>query len=135
MIAPDRELAQQFVATLPQTRAFQILADLKSYPPQQTLEIRLRQLKPHVILLDLASRPGGRERADPVSSPRLTPPVHVVGLHTHNDSDRDPAVAAGRAPASFCTRPSSRPRSATPSRGCAACVQPEAPVDRRKPGT
>ena len=46
LIAPNRELAQQFLATLPQTRAFQILADLKSYPPQQTLEIRARQLKP-----------------------------------------------------------------------------------------
>ena len=40
MIAPNRDLAQQFLATLPQTRAFQILADLKSYPPHQTLEIR-----------------------------------------------------------------------------------------------
>ena len=56
LIAPNRELAQQFLATLPQTRAFQILADLKSYPPQQTLEIRARQLKPHVVLLDLATR-------------------------------------------------------------------------------
>ncbi len=55
LIAPNRDLAQQFVATLPQTRAFQILADLKSYPPPQTLEVRVRQLKPHVILLDLAS--------------------------------------------------------------------------------
>ena len=57
LIAPNRELAQQFLATLPQTRAFQILADLKSYPPHQTLEIRVRQLKPHVVLLDLASDP------------------------------------------------------------------------------
>ena len=55
LIAPNRDLAQQFVATLPQTRAFQILADLKSYPPAQTLEIRIRQLKPHAILLDLAT--------------------------------------------------------------------------------
>ena len=55
LIAPDRDLAQQFLATLPQTRAFQILADLKSYPPQQTLEIRIKQLKPNVVLLDLAS--------------------------------------------------------------------------------
>ena len=56
LIAPNRDLAQQFLATLPQTRAFQILADLKSYPPQQTLEIRARQLKPNVVLLDLATR-------------------------------------------------------------------------------
>ena len=30
LIAPNRELAQQFLATLPQTRAFQILADLRA---------------------------------------------------------------------------------------------------------
>ena len=66
LIAPNRELAQQFLATLPQTRAFQILADLKSYPPQQTLEIRARQLKPNVVLLDLATRSGGRRGTDPL---------------------------------------------------------------------
>src|ERR1700724_2701458 len=55
LISPNRDLAQQFLATLPQTGAFQILADLKNYPPQQTLEIRARQLKPRVVLLDLAS--------------------------------------------------------------------------------
>ena len=55
LIAPDRALAQQFLATLPQTRAFQILADLKSYPPHQTLDIRARQLRPNIILLDLAT--------------------------------------------------------------------------------
>jgi hypothetical protein len=55
LIAPNRDLAGQLLATLSQTRAFQILADLKSYPPQQTLEIRARQLKPDVVLLDLAT--------------------------------------------------------------------------------
>jgi len=85
LIAPNRELAQQFLATLPQTRAFQILADLKSYPPSQTLEIRARQLKPDVVLLDLAS-----DLAAAIELIRfiaaLNPPVHAVGLHTHNDS-------------------------------------------------
>jgi pilus assembly protein CpaE len=85
LIAPDRALAQEFLATLPQTQAFQILADLKSYPPQQTLEIRLRQLKPNVMLLDLASDPAAAlELTRFVAA--LTPPVLVVGLHTHNDS-------------------------------------------------
>ena len=84
LIAPDRDLAQQFLDTLPQTRAFQILADLKNYPPHQTLEIRARQLKPQVILLDLASDLGAAtELVRSVSA--LTPPVQVVGLHTHND--------------------------------------------------
>src|SRR6185295_4954949 len=85
LIAPNRDLAQQFVATLPQTRAFQILADLKSYPPAQTLEIRARQLKPNVVLLDLASdSAAATELIRSIAA--LTPPVHVVGLHTQNDS-------------------------------------------------
>src|SRR5450631_3302934 len=86
LIAPNRELAQQFVATLPQTRAFQILADLKSYPPAQTLEIRIRQLKPHAILLDLATDLAvATELIRFITG--LTPPVQVVGLDTRNDSD------------------------------------------------
>src|SRR5580698_2170430 len=85
LIAPHRELAQQFLATLPQTRAFQILADLKSYPPHQTLDIRARQLKPNVILLDLVTDLAAAvELIKWVAA--LNPPVHVVGLHTHNDS-------------------------------------------------
>src|ERR1700691_1873240 len=85
LIAPNRDLAQQFLATLPQTRAFQILADLKSYPPQQTLEIRARQLKPNLILLDLAT--DLTAATDLVRyAASLTPPIPVVGLHTHNDS-------------------------------------------------
>jgi len=85
LIAPDRDLAQQFLGTLPQTRAFQILADLKSYPPAQTLEIRVRQLKPSVILLDVASDPSAATELIKYIS-GLTPPLHVVGLHTHGDS-------------------------------------------------
>jgi pilus assembly protein CpaE len=85
LIAPDRALAQQFLATLPQTRTFQILADLKSYPPQQTLEIRIKQLKPNVVLLDLSSDLNGAVEVIRFIA-AMTPPVHVVGLSTHNDS-------------------------------------------------
>src|SRR5579864_3494363 len=85
LIAPHRGLAQQLLDTLPQTKAFQILADLKSYPPHQTLEIRVRQLKPHVILLDLATDLAAAVDLIKMIA-ALNPPVHVVGLHTHNDS-------------------------------------------------
>ena len=86
LIAPDRDLAQQFLATLPQTRAFQILADLKSYPPQPTLEIRARQLKPQAVLLDLASDLNAATELVRYLA-TLTPAVQVIGLHTHNDPD------------------------------------------------
>lgn len=86
LISPNRELADLFLSTLPQTRAFQILADLKSYPPEQTVAIRTRQLKPEVILLDLST-----DLAVAVDLIRfiatLNPPVQVVGLHTVNDSE------------------------------------------------
>ncbi len=85
LIAPDRALAQQFLATLPQTRAFQILADLKSYPPQQTLEIRIKQLKPNVVLLDLSSDLGAAVEVVKFIA-AMSPSVHVVGLNTQNDS-------------------------------------------------
>ena len=85
MIAPNRELADQFLATLPETRAFQILADLKTYPPQQTLDIRLRQLKPDVVLLDMATNiEVASELVRFIASFR--PVTQVVGMHTHNDS-------------------------------------------------
>src|SRR5271167_2189613 len=86
LIAPDRDLAQQLLNTLPQTRTFQILADLKSYPPQQTLEIRIKQLKPNIVLLDLSSDLNAAVEVIKFIA-AMTPPVHVVGLNTLNDSN------------------------------------------------
>ena len=85
LISPNRELAARFTATLAQTKAFQILADLKSYPNAQTLEIRARQLNPHVVLLDLATDLNAATELIRVVA-GMTPPVQVVGLHTHSDS-------------------------------------------------
>ncbi|MEI9811235.1 MAG: P-loop NTPase [Acidobacteriota bacterium] len=85
LIAPDRALATEFLATLPHSRSFQVLADLKSYPPTQTIEMRVRQLRPHVVLLDLAT---DLEAAVGLirQLATLDPPVQVVGLHRANDS-------------------------------------------------
>jgi pilus assembly protein CpaE len=85
-ILPDRELASQFSAAIERTRAFQILSEFKSYPSHQTLEIRLRQTKPDIVLLDLASDLElACELIRCVSSLNLQ--THVVGLHVRNDSD------------------------------------------------
>ncbi|HEY1207196.1 MAG: hypothetical protein ABSH46_20415 [Bryobacteraceae bacterium] len=85
MIAPDRQLARQFEESATATRGFQILADLKSYPSQQTLDIRLRQLEPEVVLLDLAT---DLEQAAALvrSVTAANPAIHVIGLHARNDS-------------------------------------------------
>jgi pilus assembly protein CpaE len=85
-IVPNRELASQFSLAIEHTRAFQVLAELKQYPSQQTLEMRLRQTKPDVILLDLATDLDvACELIRSVLS--LNHPTHVVGLHVRNDSD------------------------------------------------
>ena len=86
VISPNRELAQQFSATLPTTRAFHVLAEMKSYPPVQTLDIRLRQLRPDLVFLDLASDlDQAAELIEFIAG--IRPPVFVVGLHFLNDSE------------------------------------------------
>src|SRR5213594_1072403 len=86
VISPNRELAQQFSATLPVTRAFHILAEMKSYPPVQTLDIRLRQLRPDLVFLDLATDlDKAAELIEFIAG--IRPPVFVVGLHFLNDSE------------------------------------------------
>ena len=86
LISPNREIADQFSKTLAITRAFQVIGDLKTYPTAQVLDMRLRQLRPDVVLLDVASDLDSacsliRHLAE------LQPPIHVVGLHTTQDSD------------------------------------------------
>jgi pilus assembly protein CpaE len=85
-IVPDRELASQFTVSNDRTRSFQIVADLKVYPTNQALEVRLRQAKPDVILLDLASDlDAACELIRGVTL--LNQQTHIVGLHLRNDSD------------------------------------------------
>ena len=126
LIAPDRELAQKFLNTLPGTRFFQILADLKSYPPPQTLEIRARQLKPQAVLIDVATDPGqALELIRFIAG--LNPPVLAVGLHTTNDSGA--ILNALRAGASeFLYAPFDAAGQNEAVTRLARMVQPEAPA-------
>jgi len=86
LIAPDRELARQLTAGLAETKTFQILSELKSYPQEATLDLRLRQIQPEVVLLDLAT---DFEVASALIRhiSGLHPPVYVIGLHFQNDAD------------------------------------------------
>lgn len=85
-IIPDRGLASQLSAAISGAGIFQILSQFNSYPSLQALEIRLRQTKPDVILLDLATDLDlACELIHCVSS--LSLQTHVVGLHVRNDSD------------------------------------------------
>ena len=86
LIAPDRDLAAQFTSGVSQARAFQIVADLKSYVPEQTLEMRLRQLKPVVVLVDTAT---DLDQACGVieAVARILPEAHTIALHRASDSE------------------------------------------------
>ena len=55
LIAPNRLLADQFSATQSECRSFQILSEMRSYPTVQSLDIRMRQMRPNVVLLDVTS--------------------------------------------------------------------------------
>lgn len=86
LVSPNRDLADQFQRSAQETRTFEILADLKSYPSRQTLDIRLRQLKPEVVLLDVATNlDQAAELIEFVAAFR--PLTLVVALHTHSDSE------------------------------------------------
>ena len=85
LISPDREMAAALSATLDESRAFQILSDLKEYPAPNALDIRLRQLKPDVLLIDAATN---LEAACELirSCAAGQPPVLTVGLDRANNT-------------------------------------------------
>lgn len=86
LICPNRDLAQQFVASLTDSKAFQIVGDLKNYPTPQTLDIRIRQLQPDVVLIDLATNLDLACTLIELVTP-IRPEVHVVGIHATNDPE------------------------------------------------
>lgn len=86
MISPNRRIAEEFLESLGRNRAFEILADLRAYPTASNLETRIRQLRPDVLLLDVATDLDvAGELIRLVTS--QTSPVQVIGLHVSNDSE------------------------------------------------
>ncbi len=86
LVAKDRALAEQFLSASAEPRVFEVLADLKDYPPAPTLEMRLRQIQPDVLLMDLSSDFGTAAGLIQAAA-SMQPPVHVIGLHHHTDPD------------------------------------------------
>ncbi|MBI1897664.1 MAG: hypothetical protein HYS04_14230 [Acidobacteria bacterium] len=85
LISPSRALAEQFAASLQVSRAFRILADVPQYLSPHQIDGKLHQLRPDVLLLDVGtSLDAACELIRFATS--LRPPVHVIGLHLHNDS-------------------------------------------------
>jgi pilus assembly protein CpaE len=84
LICPDKDLAAQVAQAFAEVKAFELVSELRSYPQPQTMEIRLRQAQPEVVLLDLSS---DFEQAKQVLRFVVSyrPPVQVVGLHRSSD--------------------------------------------------
>jgi pilus assembly protein CpaE len=86
LLIADSELGHQFARAIEQSRAFQIISELKAYPSEQSLEIRLKQLRPDVVVLDLASNlDTSCKLIQSVAACGST--AQVIGIHLRNDSE------------------------------------------------
>ncbi len=85
LIAPNRALASQLMDSAGRLGAFDILLDLKSYPAPNTLDIRVRQLQPAVVLLDVDSSLDNAIELIAAST-QSNPGVSIVALDTRSDS-------------------------------------------------
>lgn len=85
-IAPDRALALEFSNACSEIRVFEILMDLKTYPSEQTLEIRMKQLQPAAVLIDVATDAEAADRLIGFVS-HLSPDISVVAIDRRSDSD------------------------------------------------
>ena len=86
LICPNRALAQQFTTTLADNKTFNILADVKNYPTPQALDMRVRQLRPDLILLDLSSSLDTALGLMPYIT-SFRPTVHIIGLHQTSEAE------------------------------------------------
>ncbi len=86
LISPDKQLSRQFLDRVPEAQVFQVAAEIKAYPNRKTLEIRLEQVRPDVLLIDLASN---LEAACDVirEAAACAPGCRIAGLHWTNDSE------------------------------------------------
>jgi pilus assembly protein CpaE len=84
-ICPGRELSQQFAAAGRQDKFFDVVAELQNYPAAAPLEIRMRQLRPEVLLVDVATDLAVASKLIQQITEAL-PAVPVVGLHLASDA-------------------------------------------------
>ncbi len=83
LIAPDPALSAQFSSSALKQEAFEMLLELKNYPSEQTLDIRVRQLQPEVVLVDVAANLDGAVDLI-VHLVRTHPEIIVVALDRQN---------------------------------------------------
>ncbi|MBZ2178984.1 MAG: CpaE family protein [Acidobacteriota bacterium] len=86
LICPNRDLAESFLQNLTKAGVFQVIADLRDYPVEQVLEMRLRQMVPRVVIIDVMSDLDAACGLLQLLA-SLRPPVHSVGLHMVQDGE------------------------------------------------
>lgn len=85
LISPDKELAAAAQKAFAEAKIFEVVSELRNYPPPQTAEIRIRQAQPDVVLIDLATdMDAARGLLRAIAGMR--PPLPVVGLGRSNDA-------------------------------------------------
>ena len=85
-ILPSRNLAQQFLRALPESRAFQIAAEWTGYPGLAKLDSQLRQARPDVLLVDVTADLA-QATAIIAAAAALANPVPVIALHVANEGN------------------------------------------------
>jgi len=85
-ILPNRNLAQQFLRALPESRAFQITAEWTGYPDLAKLDSQLRQARPDVLLVDVTADLA-QATAIMAGAAALAAPIPVIALHVANEGD------------------------------------------------
>jgi pilus assembly protein CpaE len=86
LISPDRELSALLERACTSSKLFEVLADLKSYPVEQTLEIRLRQIQPEVVLVDVATDFEASEQVLRFLA-SFQPPIQAIAVHHGNQPE------------------------------------------------
>ena len=84
-ILPNRSLAQQFLSALPESRAFQIVAEWTGYPALAKLDSQLRQARPDVVLVDM-SADLSQATAIIEAAAAFAAPIPVIALHVANEA-------------------------------------------------
>lgn len=85
LISPDRELGSQFLRSQQEARAFEVAGEVAEYPARNTLDIRLRQIRPEVVLIDVSTDLAKALDIIEALSTHASPTL-VVGLHRQNES-------------------------------------------------
>jgi pilus assembly protein CpaE len=83
LVCPNRELGRQLLS-VPAANRVQVLAELHTYPAPKVLDMRLRQIDPDLVILDVASDPAKAAQLIPGITGSSTAPI--LALHLENDA-------------------------------------------------